>query len=211
MSRPTKQDPQRGHARSRLLEAARDTIRARGFGATSVDELCRAAGVTKGAFFHHFPSKEAIGIAAAEFWAETTAAFFAAAPYHRPDDPLDRIFAYLDFRRSIIAGEAWEYSCLAGTMTQEVHQSAPEIRDACAASIFGHAATLEADFAAAMTARGMTGPPDAPSLARQTQVALQGGFILAKAAQDPGRAIEALDHLEAYFRLLFDAPKGQPA
>ena len=211
MSRPTKQDPQRGHARSRLLEAARDTIRARGFGATSVDELCRAAGVTKGAFFHHFPSKEAIGIAAAEFWAETTAAFFAAAPYHRPDDPLDRIFAYLDFRRSIIAGEAWEYSCLAGTMTQEVHQSAPEIRDACAASIFGHAATLEADFAAAMTARGMTGPPDAPSLARQTQVALQGGFILAKAAQDSGRAIEALDHLEAYFRLLFDAPKGQPA
>ncbi len=209
MPRPTKHDPERGEARTRLLEAARDTIRARGFGATSVDELCRVAGVTKGAFFHHFPSKGAIGVAAAEFWTETTGAFFAAAPYHQPDDPLERIFAYLDFRRSLIAGESWEYTCLVGTLAQEVHDSAPDIRDACAASIFGHAATLEPDFAAAMTARGMTGPPDAASLARQTQVALQGGFILAKAAKDPGQAIEALDHLEAYFRLLFGAPNGE--
>jgi TetR/AcrR family transcriptional regulator, transcriptional repressor for nem operon len=42
-----------------------------------------AAGVTKGAFFHHFESKEALGVAAAAYWAETTSALFATAPYHR--------------------------------------------------------------------------------------------------------------------------------
>src|SRR5690606_1082388 len=109
--RPTKQAPERGHARQRLLEAARDVIRAKGFAATSVDDLCTRAGVTKGAFFHHFASKEALGVAAAEFWAESTGALFAAAAYHQPADPLDRVLAYLDFRRDLIAGETWEYTC----------------------------------------------------------------------------------------------------
>eukprot|EP01042_Synura_sphagnicola_P034642 gene34642-44415_t len=99
MPRPTKQAPERGNARTRLLEAARDVIRAKGFAATSVDDLCRAAAVTKGAFFHHFASKEALGVAAAEFWTQEVTPFFAAAPYHQPADALDRVLAYVAFRK----------------------------------------------------------------------------------------------------------------
>ena len=64
MPRPTKNSPERGDARTRLLDAARDVIRAKGFAGTSVDDLCRAADVTKGAFFHNFGSKDALGVAA---------------------------------------------------------------------------------------------------------------------------------------------------
>jgi TetR/AcrR family transcriptional repressor of nem operon len=81
-------------ARDKLLDAARDEIRKRGYAATSVDALCAAAGVTKGAFFHHFPSKGALGAAAADHWGETTAAMFEGAPYHRPDDPRARARLY---------------------------------------------------------------------------------------------------------------------
>ena len=88
MPRPTRQHPESGTARTRLLDAARDTIRRSGYATTSVDELCQAAAVTKGAFFHHFKSKEALGVAAARHWAETTSALFADAPYHDHDDPL---------------------------------------------------------------------------------------------------------------------------
>lgn len=204
MPRPTKLSPERGDARTRLLEAASDVIRSKGFAATTVDDLCREAGVTKGAFFHHFPSKDALGVAAAQHWAETTGALFEGAPYHAPADPLDRVLAYLAFRREIVEGDIPAFTCLVGTLAQEVHQTAPAIRDAAAASIFDHAATLEADIEAAIEARGIEPDGwDAASLARHFQATLQGGFILAKAGNDPEHAREAIDHLDRYVRRLF--------
>ncbi|WP_193184240.1 TetR/AcrR family transcriptional regulator [Nisaea sediminum] len=207
MPRPTKHSPERGDARTRLLEAARDVIREQGFAATSVDALCTRAGVTKGAFFHHFESKEALGVAAADYWSETTAAFFASAPYHAHEDPLRRVLGYIDFRREIIAGELAEFTCLVGTMSQEVYDSHPAIRAACAESILGHAAALEPDIEAAMQRHDVTGDWSVASLARHTQAVLQGAFILAKATGDPAVAIESVDHLRRYIELLFATGK----
>jgi TetR/AcrR family transcriptional regulator, transcriptional repressor for nem operon len=206
MPRPTKHNPELGDARTRLLDASLQLIRQRGFAATSVDDLCKAAAVTKGSYFHHFKTKEALGVASAQHWMETTSAFFAAASYHEPADPLDRILAYVAFRKSIIAGELPEYTCLVGTLVQEAYASSDAIRDACGASIFGHTATLEADMAAAMQARGINGGWTAESLARHTQTVIQGAFVLAKAGNDAALAREALDHLDRYIRLLFKAP-----
>ena len=186
-----------------MLDAARDAIRAKGFAAASVDEIRQAAAVTKGAFFHHFKSKEVLGVAAAEQWAEDAAAFFSAAPYHRPDDPLDRVLAYVAFRKAIITDDLAACSCLVGTMVQEVYAVSPAIRDACGASIFGHAATLEADIEAARAARGVSGGWTAESLARHTQTVIQGAFVLAKAGNDAALARESVDHLDRYIRLLF--------
>jgi TetR/AcrR family transcriptional repressor of nem operon len=206
MPRPTKQNPERGNARSRLLDAAVNLIRAEGFAATSVEDLCTAAGVTKGSYFHHFKTKEALGVATARHWMETTSAFFAAAPYHAPSDPLDRILAYVAFRKAIIAGELAEFSCLVGTLVQETYAGAPAIRDACGESIFGHAATLESDIASAMQKHGSTGGWTPESLARHTQTVIQGAFVLAKAGNDADLAREGLDHLDRYIRLLFNQP-----
>lgn len=211
MPRPTKRSPERGDARTRLLEAARDTILAKGFAATTVDDICKTADVTKGAFFHHFGSKDALGIAAADFWGDTTSAFFAAAPYHLPADPLQRVLAYVAFRKAIIVGELAEFTCLVGTMAQEVFASSPEIREACGRSMFGHTATLEADIEAARQQRGIADDWTAESLARHTQAVIQGGFVLAKAGNDPELARESLDHLDRYVRRLFHVTEKEAA
>ena len=194
-------------AKDKLLDAALSVIRAQGYAATTVDDLCAAAGVTKGAFFHHFDSKDALAVAAAEHWSKTTGALFAGAPYHDPDDPLERVLAYVDFRRSLIAGDPADFTCLVGTMVQETYGASADIRAACAASIFGHAATLEADIAEAMATRGIEADWTAQSLAAHTQAVLQGAFILAKAKGGPELAREtardSVDHLKRYIELLF--------
>lgn len=197
--------PKRGDARTRLLEAATRLIREHGFTATSVDDLCAAAGVTKGAFFHHFASKEALGVAAAGHWSETTSAFFAGAPYHAPADPLERVLGYLDFRAAIIDGAIAEFTCLVGTMVQEIHETSPAIRAACEASIVAHAETLVPDIAEALAAQGVR-DIDPRSLALHVQAVLQGGFILAKATGDPDAARRSIDHLKRYVALLCGVP-----
>src|SRR6202451_59122 len=94
----------RHESKTRLLNAALHVIRAKGYSATRVEDICEAAGLTKGSFFHHFDSKEALALAAADYWIEGTGALFASAPYHAPADPLDRLLAYVDLRKSILLG-----------------------------------------------------------------------------------------------------------
>lgn len=194
-------------AREKLLRAALKIIREKGFGATSVDALCAEAGVTKGAFFHHFKSKEALGVAAAEHWTETTGKLFAEAPYHAHADPLARVLAYIDFRTELLDGPLAEITCLAGTMVQESYQTSDAIRAACHASIAGHAATLEADIEQAAAQCAMVEDISAASLALHTQAVLQGAFILAKASGDRAIAIDSTAHLKRYFTLLFSREK----
>jgi TetR/AcrR family transcriptional repressor of nem operon len=185
------------------LDASFVLIRKKGYSATSVDELCAQAGVTKGAFFHHFRSKDALAVAAANRWSEVSSAFFQTAPYQKQRDPLDRLLSYLDFRKSLLKGEIAEFSCLAGTMVQEVYGTHAEIREACDASINGHVATLELDIAEAMKLYGVRAKWSAQSLALYTQTVLQGAFILAKAKGGPDVAVASIDHLRRYIELLF--------
>ena len=201
-----KTDARTKDARTKLLEAALSVIRTKGYSATSVDELCAAAGVTKGAFFHHFKSKDALGVAAADHWSATTGALFADAPYHDRAAPLDRVLGYLEFRKALLQGGVPEFTCLVGTMVQETYETTPAIRDACERSITGHAATLEADIEAAMRERNMAPGWTAKSLALHTQAVIQGAFILAKATGGAEIAADSIDHLRRYIEMLFVPP-----
>ena len=194
-------------ARKKLLEAALSLIREKGYSSTSVEELCAQAGVTKGAFFHHFRSKEALAIAAANHWSEVTRGFFEAAPYHKHSDPLDRVLGYLDFRKAILKGNIAEFTCLAGTMVQEIYGTNPEIREACEASISGHAATVEADIAEAMKRYRIRARWTAQSLALHIQAVLQGAFVMVKAKGSAAIAAASIDHLHRYIELLFQPAK----
>jgi TetR/AcrR family transcriptional repressor of nem operon len=203
MAKTQHADTAKQGARERILAASIKLIREKGYGATTVDALCAEAGVTKGAFFHHFKSKEALGVEAANYWSETTGALFASADYHALADPLDRVLGYIDLRMELLDGPLPETTCLVGTMAQEIYESSDPIRAACEASIAGHAATLENDFAAAIRQQGIADDITAGSLALHTQVVLQGAFVLAKACGDAAVARQSIVHLKRYISLLF--------
>ena len=194
-------------ARRKLLDAAIELIRRKGYSSTSVVELCAHAGVTKGAFFHHFESKNALAVAATNHWSAITGAFFGTAPYHQHDDPLDRVLGYVDFRKAIVQGEIAECTCLVGTMVQETYGTHPDIREACEASISGHAGKIETDIALAMKRYRVRAAWIAESLAMHTQAVLQGAFILAKAKGGAAIAAANIDHLHRYIELLFQPAK----
>jgi TetR/AcrR family transcriptional repressor of nem operon len=203
MGSDTKPSPARHESKTRFLEAALQVIRAKGYTATTVDDVCEAAGLTKGSFFHHFDSKEQLALAAADYFTEGAGALFASAPYHAPTNPLERLLAYVDFRKALLTGKLADFTCLAGTMVQEVYDTHPAIREACDRSMSGHAEMLEPDIAEAMRKYGVTGDWTARSLALYTQAVVQGSFILAKAKGGPAVAADCLDHLRRYIEMLF--------
>jgi TetR/AcrR family transcriptional repressor of nem operon len=191
-------------SKTRLLDAALHVIRAKGYSAARIEDVCEAAGLTKGSFFHHFRSKEDLALAAAEHFSAFADSIFSAAPYRRLPDPLDRLLGYVDFRRAILQGELADYTCLLGTMVQETYDTHPLIRKACDRCIAAHAATLVPDIEAAIRKYGIAAEWTVESLAYHTQAVIQGAFILAKAQHSPEVAAACLDHLRRYIQTLFD-------
>lgn len=208
-NRPFRPPPQ--SARDRLLEAGVRLIRRKGFAATSVADLCAVAGVTKGAFFHHFATKDDLGAELARFWSTSTSGFFADAPFRLEADPVDRILGYIDLRIALIGGPVEEFSCVAGTMIQESFRTSEPVRAASRDSIMGNAALFEADFAEAIAQTGINADP--ASLSHFLQAAIQGAFILAKTQDSEEAAVaiarDTLANARRYFTLLFSKGRTQ--
>jgi TetR/AcrR family transcriptional regulator, transcriptional repressor for nem operon len=193
-------------AKSRLLDAAVSVIRSKGYGAATVDEICRAAGLSKGSFFHYFADKEALAVAAAEHFSAGAAAFFGAASYRNEPGARERVLGYVDQRIALLRGEFSDFTCLLGTMVQETYATHPAIREACDQHIRIHVADVALDLDAAKRAYAPDAPWTAESLALFMQAAIQGAFILAKAHNDPAAGVDCLTHLRRYLETQIPLP-----
>jgi TetR/AcrR family transcriptional repressor of nem operon len=193
-----------------LLDAAVHVIRSKGYSAARVEDICAEAGLTKGAFFHHFASKEACAIAAAAHFAANADSLFDAAPYSLLTDPRARVLGYIDFRKAILQGELPQFTCLLGTMVQEAYESHPAIRAACDRYISEHAERLAADIAEAKARYAPNAPWQPESAALFSQAVLQGAFILAKAKRGHKVAADCFDHLKRYFEGLLASDAAEP-
>ena len=69
--------------RARILHAALECFSRTGYDASGVAEICAAAGVSKGAFYHHFPTKQAVFIELLNFWAKRGVRLMASEPSRR--------------------------------------------------------------------------------------------------------------------------------
>jgi TetR/AcrR family transcriptional repressor of nem operon len=190
-------------SRMKLLDAAQTCIRAKGYAATTVDDICVQAGLTKGSFFHHFKSKQDLVLGAVDHWNTFTTAIFAEADFAQCADPRDRVLGYVDFRIEILDRPAPEFACLLGTLVQEVYQTHDAVRAACDAGMSDHIAVLARDIDAAKRLYAPHADWSGESVGYFIQAVLQGAFIFAKAKQDAAVARSNLLHLRRYLAMLF--------
>ncbi len=105
---------EQSETKDRLLKVATELMIEKGFVATTVDDICEAAKVTKGAFFHYFGTKEDLAEEAIAHFSERMRENFKACCPEAVKDPLDRIYAIVD--GSILNSQRSEMKgCLVGS------------------------------------------------------------------------------------------------
>lgn len=182
--------------REKLTKAATELVRRKGYVATTVDDICELSGVTKGAFFHHFKSKEDLVQAALGAWDGGAAAMEASAPFHSLTDPRQKVLGYMDFYLSVFNNPQMLRSCLAGTVAQEVADTNPSLRDGANVCFLNAGRRFQALLDDAFVAAAK--PVDTASLAQFWMAALQGSLILSKASQDASVIRRNLLHARQY-------------
>jgi len=189
--------------KQKLLDAAQHLMLVKGYPATTLDEICLEAGVTKGSFFHYFEDKEAVGAAVLDYFVGERVRALGEATFHQHPDPLARVFGYLDFvtKRSRNSGSM--SSCLLGNFAQDIAGTHPRLRALCAQHFDRWAAMLKRELDAAKRAHAPKANIDTGSLADHCIAVLEGALILSKAKDNEKLIIKQLNHLKTYLRSLF--------
>ena len=190
--------------KQKLLDAAEELMLAKGYTATSVDEICAAAALTKGGFFHYFEGKEDLGKLVAERFFAARKEMFLSAPFRQKKDPLDRVFGFVDFLIGMSRSPGAVTGCLLGTFVQELSQTHPQIRSVCAACFEEQAEFLKQDLEEAKRKYARRALWSPQSLAEHLIAVVQGAIILAKAKQDKKVMEESLGHVREYLKCVFD-------
>jgi TetR/AcrR family transcriptional regulator, transcriptional repressor for nem operon len=201
--------------RDRILDSAQRIVLERGFSATSVDAVLAEAGATKGAFFHHFPSKNDLGRALLERYAAADERMLddvMAAAEAESDDPGEQIVAFVrHFEQASEELASAAPGCLFVSFIYERQLAGDGDDDLIAGSIRHWRERLLEKLEAAARAHPPALAVDLPSLADQVFTTFEGGFILARAMDDPSQLRAQLTHLRHYLELLFQIAPEQPA
>lgn len=179
-------------------------MRAHGYNATTVDDVCREAGVTKGGFFHYFKSKDDIAKAAVTYFHERKVKDYEEAPFRKLPDPLDRVFGRLDYVKGAIACSTQvTKGCLMGVFAQELAFTHPDIREILQSYFTMIARDFAADLAAAKAAVAPTADFDPKQVASLYLAVVQGSLMLAKIAGSNEIIHQNIEQFRHYLQFSF--------
>jgi TetR/AcrR family transcriptional regulator, transcriptional repressor for nem operon len=193
--------------RERILDAAQRIVLERGFAGTSVDAVLAQAPATKGAFFHHFPSKDELGRALLERYIAADDRMLddlMAASEAESDDPAEQLVAFVrHYERAADEIAPVQPGCLFVSFIYESQLAGAGHDDLIASSVRHLRGRLLDKLEAAARAHPPAVAVDLPSLADQVFTTFEGGYILARAMDDPTHLRSQLTHLRHYLELLF--------
>jgi TetR/AcrR family transcriptional repressor of nem operon len=188
--------------KDKLLTVSRELVLAKGYAGTSVDDICRAARLTKGSFFHYFKSKEDLAMTLLTGYCADSEKLLVSGCCTQEKDPLKRVYGLLDFLIAMFKKKN-NKGCLLGSMAQELSDTHPEIRRICVKGFTQMAEVLKKDLTEAKAKYAPRAAFNVRELADHFVVILQGSMLLSRVKQD-GRVKEnSLKHFKVYLQSLF--------
>ncbi len=163
----------------KLLVAAKTLLLSKGYPATTVDEICESAGVSKGSFYNAFPSKEAMGLSLLGWYHEGGQKKVFGGKYNLVEDPRGGMFQFLkEVEKN--SKTIWGEGCLLGNLGMELAETSPKIKAEVASLFKKISSRLEVVFAPAASGKKGKARLSAKELAEQFLVMLEGSILMAR-------------------------------
>jgi len=196
--------------REKILNAAQKLILDRGYVGMTVENVLDEVGITKGAFFHHFKTKDDLAKALLQRFADKDAKIYSESRERAEklsDDPLQQMLIFIRLFEEMFGGLTEPYpGCLFASYIYELQQFDDQTRRLIRDSFQKWRELLKEKFEAIVRKYPPQTEVSAASLADAFTVVLEGAFITGKAMNEPGVVTEQLRHFRNYVELLFRQP-----
>jgi TetR/AcrR family transcriptional repressor of nem operon len=193
--------------REKILDAALELILDHGFGSTSVDAVVTRAGITKGAFFHHFASKADLSRALVDRYAAMDQEHFRqmlARAQALATDPLQQLLVLIAlYEEEFNALDAPFPGCLFASFIYEKKLFDEGTLEVLRASTLFWRAELMALLEKVMAVHKPRKPVDLESLADLFYAITEGAFVMTKTLGDKTLLSRQSRHMRTYLELLF--------
>ncbi len=188
--------------RSRLLEAAYEEIYQNGFQGMRIDEVLARTGLKKGAFYHHFASKQELGYAVLDDVIEKFMTGRWLEAMQQADDPIAAVESKLDMMIAEVDPNEPIRGCPLNNLAQEMAPLDAGFQQRID-SVFQFWIGTVADALARGQAKGIIAARVKPQVAATFIVgAIEGCVGLAKASQNPATFLDCRSQLTDYMQTL---------
>jgi TetR/AcrR family transcriptional repressor of nem operon len=189
--------------REKILQSADTLFYLHGYNATGLDRIISEAGITKGNFYYHFKSKEALALAALERHFEKTSSEMSEHAMKHKQSPLKMLFAILDLmaQRQTLQYQAGNIrGCYFGNFTLEMSTESKAVRRKVQ-SIFERIREMFSDLLKRAAEADETSPNINPNEASVMILSLmEGAILLDKAEQKPMAVANAIIFIKQYLK-----------
>lgn len=201
--------------RERLLDAAKKLVMSKGFAGTSIDDVLKETGLTKGAFFHHFKSKADLARELVKRYALNDLKLFQEfdrQSQQASDDPLEQVMIFLKlFEVYISNSKDPAPGCMYAVYTYESRQFDPDVLDFVSDTLRQWTSIYVRKFQDVLDRYQPALPVTARQLAEMIVSVIEGGLILQRAHGDTGTTKRQSEQFRNYLSLLFPGAKNATA
>ncbi len=194
--------PRGSSTKQKLLDIAKEQIMTKGYNATTVEEICNIAEVTKGAFFYYFKTKEDLGVSVLQDYWQTRQRQFADSDWSEALTPQQKLAGFLDTIGHVFIHDPKGYSCLAGIFSQELATVNPTMQE-LVASLFDEWTAQVIPILEELKSARPNIDVDVDHLADHIVVVLEGAIVLALARQNPKIITQQLAVLNTHIQMIF--------